>query len=518
MLRFHDTLTRSLRVFEPLVPGRVGLYACGPTVYRQPHIGNYRTFLFNDLLVRWLRAKGYDVRFVMNLTDVDDKTINGAATEGVSLAEFTAPVIDRFFADLDRLGAVRADAYPRATHHIDQMIALVARLIDAGHAYVGDDGSVYFDVSSFDAYGRLSRLDVEGIQTGAGLASRTPADDDALADEYAKDDARDFVLWKRVRETDRQVGAVWQTPWGEGRPGWHLECSAMSMHELGTTFDIHTGGEDLVFPHHEGEIAQSEGATGEPFVRYWLHSKHLRIDDAKMSKSVGNVVGVADVVDGDGYPPAVLRYALLAGHYRRELNFSARALEDARAALRRLAEFVERLERTPVREQGAARTPVREGGAAPLADIAARAWAAFEDGLDDDLNTPAALAALFNLVREANAALDRVDAVELADRDALRATVARMDQVLNVIDLFRNATGGAGDADLAGWVEARIAARQDARARRDFAAADAIRDELVGAGIILEDTPQGPRWRRGGLDESPVFAYSCRTGAAPRTG
>src|SRR5688500_8630656 len=313
MLRFFDTLTRSLRVFEPVTPGTVGVYACGPTVYRQPHIGNYRTFLFNDLLVRWLRAKGYDVRVVMNLTDVDDKPISGAAREGVALADFTAPVVERFFTDLDRLGAARADAYPRATHFIEQMIALVARLLEAGHAYVGDDGSVYYDVSSFEPYGRLSRLDVEGIQTGAGLASRQPlpgaaanaaaqtavatdAEDDALADEYAKDDARDFVLWKRVRDVDRQVGAVWQTPWGEGRPGWHLECSAMSMHELGETFDIHTGGEDLIFPHHEGEIAQSEGATGKPFVHYWLHSKHLRIDDAKMSKSVGNVVAVADVV------------------------------------------------------------------------------------------------------------------------------------------------------------------------------------------------------------------------------
>ncbi|HEX6588709.1 MAG TPA: cysteine--tRNA ligase [Longimicrobiales bacterium] len=508
MLRFYDTLSRSLRRFEPVSSGRVGVYACGPTVYRQPHIGNYRTFLFNDLLVRWLRAKGYDVRFVMNLTDVDDKTINGAAREGVPLAEFTAPVIDRFFADLDRLGAARADAYPRATHYIEQMVALVARLIEAGHAYVGDDGSVYYDVSSFETYGRLSRLDAEGIQVGAGMASREPLPgaaavdaaaaaatedddgdgdgDDALADEYAKEDARDFVLWKRARDPDRQVGAVWQTPWGEGRPGWHLECSAMSMDELGETFDIHTGGEDLVFPHHEDEIAQSEGATGKPFVHYWLHSKHLRIDDAKMSKSVGNVVGVSDVVDRDGHAPAVLRYALLAGHYRRELNFSARALDDARAALRRLVEFVERLERTPV----------REGGEAPLADVAARAWTAFEEALDDDLNTPAALAALFNLVREGNSALDRVDAVDPRDRDAMRQTIARMDGVLNVIELFRSAASGAAD-EVADWVEERIAARQSARKRRDFAAADAIRDELIAAGIVLEDTPQGPRWRKG---------------------
>ena len=500
MLRFYDTLSRSPRPFEPLRSGQVGIYACGPTVYRQPHIGNYRTFLFNDLLVRWLRAKGYDVRFVMNLTDVDDKTINGAARENVPLAEFTAPVVDRFFADLDRLGAARADAYPRATHHIDPMIALVQRLIDAGHAYVADDGSVYFDVSSFEPYGRLARLDVEGIQSGAGLAARQPLpgaaaaqvaveveeDDDAsLADEYGKDDARDFVLWKRVRDLDRQVGAVWHTPWGEGRPGWHLECSAMSMHELGETFDIHTGGEDLVFPHHEDEIAQSEGATGKPFVRYWLHSKHLRIDDTKMSKSIGNVVGVADVVDRDGYAPAVLRYALLAGHYRRELNFSVRALDDARAALRRIVEFADRIERTP--EEGA--------DDAGLARIAARAWTAFEDALDDDLNTPSALAALFNLVREGNAALDRAERVDAPGRAAILDVLRRIDGVLNVIQLFRS-SANTGDDDVARWVEERLQARKDARARKDFAAADAIRAELTAAGIAIEDTPQGTRWKK----------------------
>ena len=495
MLHFYDTLSRSLRPFEPLTPGRVGVYACGPTVYRQPHIGNYRTFLFNDLLVRWLRAKGHDVRFVMNLTDVDDKTIRGAAQDAIGLDEFTAPVIDRFFADLDRLGAARADAYPRATRHIEQMVALVQRLIDAGHAYVGDDGSVYFDVSSLPTYGRLSRLDVEGIQSGAGLATRSPlpgsdatapaaTEDDPLADEYGKDDARDFVLWKRVRDLDRQVGAVWSTPWGEGRPGWHLECSAMSMQELGETFDIHTGGEDLVFPHHEDEIAQSEGATGKPFVRYWLHSKHLRIDDTKMSKSLGNVVGVADVVDGDGYAPAVLRYALLAGHYRRELNFSAASLDDARSALRRIVDFADRVERTPV----------RDGQATGVDAIAARAWTAFEEGLDDDLNTPVALAALFNLVREGNAALDRGGAITAAERDALRDVLARIDSVLNVIELFRSA--GTAATDVAAWVEERLAARQDARARRDFSAADAIRAELTAAGITIEDTPAGARWKK----------------------
>jgi len=484
-LRFHNTLTRRVEPFQPLDPKQVRVYACGPTVYRQPHVGNYRTFLFNDLLVRYLRWSGYDVKFVMNLTDVDDKTINGATDAGVKLDEFTEPVIDGFFRDMDRLGATRAEAYPRATRHVPQMVELVGRLLEREHAYVGDDGSVYFDISSFPDYGRLSRLDVEGIRAGAGLAARDGAE--RLADEYAKEDARDFVLWKAARDADEKVGAAWDTPFGRGRPGWHLECSAMSMHELGESFDIHTGGEDLVFPHHEDEIAQSEGATGKPFARYWLHVKHLRLDDAKMSKSRGNVVGVADLLDRDGYGAAVVRLALLSAHYRRELNFSKQGLDDARAAVRRLTDFADRLDATGVADD------------APPAGLAAAAAAAldgFRAALDDDLNTPAALGALFDFVREANAALDRAGSVTPAEREAAVAALRSIDQVLDVIERARAESRG-DDPEFEQWVEKQLQARADARGRRDFAAADAIRDELTAAGVVVEDTPGGARWKRG---------------------
>lgn len=489
-LRFQNTLSRSTEEFRPIQDGKVRVYACGPTVYRQPHVGNYRTFLFNDLLVRYLRWKGHDVRFVMNLTDVDDKTIDGAAKAGVPLRDFTAPVIDGFFRDLDRLGALRADAYPRATDHIDHMIALVQRLLDNGHAYRADDGSVYYDISSFDEYGKLSGLDVEGIRSGAGLATRDDARAaDRLADEYAKEDARDFVLWKAARDVDREVGAVWPTPWGDGRPGWHLECSAMSMKELGETFDIHTGGEDLVFPHHEDEIAQSEGATGKPFARVWLHAKHLRLEDAKMSKSLGNVIDVPTLLDEQGVPAAALRYVLLSAHYRRELNFSSRGIEDARNAVRRIEDFADRLARLDTSDDAAD---------AGLDAVAERALTDFEAALDDDLNTPEALAALFTLIREANALLDGArDRVRPAEAQAARAALDRIDEVFRILELLRHEDASGGDEEFAAWVEERIEARAQAREDRDFATADAIRDELGDAGVVVEDRPDGVRWRRG---------------------
>ncbi|MGH7483761.1 MAG: cysteine--tRNA ligase, partial [Longimicrobiales bacterium] len=328
-LRFHNTLTRSLEPFEPLDPPRVGVYACGPTVYQPPHIGNFRTFLFNDLLRRVLEYAGYDVRFVMNLTDVDDKTIDGARARGLALDAYTAPIIDGFLDALRRLGVRDGMRFPRATHHIEDMVALVRRLEERGHAYLADDGSVYYDISSFDGYGRLSRLDQAGTRAGAGLQRRERRR--VATDEYGKEDARDFVLWKAARPVDHEVGAVWATPWGSGRPGWHIECSAMSMAELGESFDIHTGGEDLVFPHHEDEIAQSEGATGQPFVRVWLHVKHLLVDGEKMSKSKGNVYTLDDL-EAQGHTLPAVRLQLLSAHYRSELNFTTAGLDDARAA------------------------------------------------------------------------------------------------------------------------------------------------------------------------------------------
>lgn len=472
-LTFYNTLSRSLEEFRPLNEGRVGVYACGPTVYQRPHIGNYRTFVFNDVLHRYLEWKGFEVRFVMNLTDVDDKIIERALADGVDIGTYAAPYVEGFLDEIRTLGIRAADEYPRATDHLDAMIDLVRRLLDRGHAYSTADGSVFFDISSFPAYGKLSRIPLDEVRAGERVA----------ADEYEKGDARDFALWKGTKEADRTVGAVWSAPWGEGRPGWHLECSAMSMAHLGETFDIHTGGEDLVFPHHEDEIAQSEGATGRPFVRYWLHARHLMMDAEKMSKSRGNVVRLGDVIDA-GYPPAAIRYLLLSAHYRKELSFSYDGLDDARAAVRRILDFDDRL---------AAAATADDAPASGLPALAEGARVAFERGLDDDLNTPAALAALFTFIRQANAALDRAAAIPPDELRQARDALGSMDEVLGVVELARRDEGP--DPEQVAWVEEKLAERQAARKDRDFARADAIRDELAAAGVVVEDTPQGPRWK-----------------------
>ena len=497
-LRFYNTLSRSLEVFEPADPSRVGVYACGPTVYRPPHIGNFRTFIFNDLLHRYLEWKGYGVRFVMNLTDVEDKIINDAVARSVPIEEVTAPQIENFKRDLERLGIRPADAYPRATDHIDDMIAIIRRLIENGHAYE-KDGSIYFAISSFPEYGKLSRIELADTRAGAGLATRA-----IDADEYEKEDARDFALWKAAKDSDRKVGAAWQTPWGEGRPGWHIECSAMSMAELGETFDIHTGGEDLIFPHHEDEIAQSEGATGKPFVRYWLHVKHLLVNGEKMSKSKQNDFTIGQLVDM-GHSPAAIRFILIGAQYRKELNFSFAGLADAKNAIQRLLDFDRRLADTAAALDGSSDTAAsrqetasesQDADRESLQAIAARALQRFEEAMDDDLNTPAALAALFDFVRESNAALDRAgQRIEVADVQAARSALESMDDVFGVLALAR-AEATSVEAGFAKWVEERIAARTEARQRRDFATADRIRDELAAAGVVVEDTPAGVRWKK----------------------
>jgi cysteinyl-tRNA synthetase len=479
-LRFYNTLTRREEEFVPLHEGKVGMYTCGPTVYAPPHIGNLRTFFFSDLLRRYLEYRGYDVRFVMNLTDVDDKTIRGATREGVSLNDYTEPFIDSLFADFQRLGIRRADVHPRATHYIDGMVDIIRRLRERGLAYEAE-GSVYFDISEFAGYGNLSKVDVSAGRRGERVA----------ADEYDKDDVRDFVLWKAVKPEDEEVGAAWDTPWGRGRPGWHIECSAMSMAELGETFDIHAGGVDLIFPHHEDEIAQSEGATGKPFVRYGLHGEFLLLEGDKMAKSTGNIFNLQDLIDR-GVKPSSIRYLFLTAHYRSKLNFTFGGLEAAAEAVRRVRDARDRLREHPAaRDPDPADTPTLH----PAAD---EALAAFAAAMDQDLNTSVALAALHELVGRANARLHELEGrpISEAEKQAALRAFDRMDEVFGFVSLAD--TENVVDDDLAAWVEERIAARQAARKARDFAQADAIRDEIAARGVVVEDTAHGARWKLGG--------------------
>jgi len=474
-LKVYDTKSRSLRPFLPLEAGRVRAYACGPTIYDHAHIGNFRTFLFFDLVHRYLEWSGFEVRFVMNLTDVDDKTIAGAAAADSTVAEYTRRFGEAFLEDTHTLGMLRADAYPRATEHIEQMVAFVERLVSSGHAYRAEDGAVYFSVASFPRYGQLKGIDTSTLLSGARVAQ----------DEYEKDDARDFALWKVASEQDERANAAWDSPWGRGRPGWHLECSVMSIEELGATLDLHLGGEDLIFPHHENEIAQSEAATGEPFVRYWLHVKHLQVDGRKMSKSLGNFVTVRQLLE-EGFDPASIRHLLLSAHYRSDLNFTREGLHASRRAIQRLLDFEARVE---------ALTP--QAGAAPgdLSEVAAGALTSFREAMDQDFNTSDAFAALFSFVTRANAALDAAASVGEGDRDGVLRALASMDRVLGLLEVARAAR--TVDEGISTWVEERIEARAEARGRKDFAAADAIREELAAKGIVLEDGPTGTRWKVG---------------------
>ncbi len=475
-LRFYNTLTRREEEFVPLEPGKVGMYTCGPTVYAPPHIGNMRTFFFSDLVRRYLEFRGYDVKFVMNLTDVDDKTIRGALRDGVSLNEYTEPFIADLFRNFEQLGIRRADVHPRATDYVPQMIDIIRRLQERGLAYEAE-GSVYFDISEFPTYGQLSRVDVSAGRRGERVA----------ADEYDKEDVRDFVLWKAAKPEDEQVGAVWDTQWGAGRPGWHIECSAMSMQELGESFDLHVGGVDLVFPHHEDEIAQSEGATGKPFVRYWLHGEFLLLEGDKMAKSTGNIFNLQDLVDR-GVKPSAVRYLYLTAHYRSKLNFTFEGLGASAEAVRRL-----RGTRNRLREHPAARDP--DPADTPTLHTAVdEVLASFAAAMDEDLNTSVALAVLHRLAGAANARLEELGTrpISHAEQAAALSAFERIDSVFGFIALADRES--RVDEGLAAWVEERIAARQAARKSRDFATADAIRDEIAARGVVVEDTAQGPRW------------------------
>lgn len=465
--RLFNTLTRRVEPFQPADGRTVRLYACGPTVYNPAHLGNFRTFLFEDLMRRAMRLYGWEVMQVMNLTDVDDKIIRKAAANGQTITQVTEPFTELFHQDRRYLRIQDAEVYPKATEHIPEMIALVETLVANGTAYVGDDGSVYFAIDRFANYGRLSQLDKREIKTGARVAQ----------DEYSKENAQDFALWKAAKPEDEATGAAWDSPWGRGRPGWHLECSAMAMKYLGETLDLHAGGIDLIFPHHEDEIAQSEAATGQPFARCWCHGEFLLTDGAKMAKRVGNVATVVDL-RAQGIDGAVYRHFVFNAHYRKQLNLLDDSLAQSQAAVRRIGTFARRL-------------AAASGGTPALGEAAQRAEAAFRGALFDDLNAPEALAALFTFISDANRELDAAghDVAALAEAQRVFGVI---DGVLDLVPAETET-----DAELAAWVEERLAARKAARAARDFAAADAIRAELVARGVTIEDSAAGTAWRAG---------------------
>ena len=472
-LKVYNTATRSLEEFVPLREGEVGVYACGPTIYDHAHIGNFRAFLFFDLVHRHLEWSGYDVRFVMNLTDVDDKVIEAAYAAGRSIEEHTEPFGETFLTDCLTLGVQTVDRYPRATEYIERMVDFIGTLIDNGHAYAAEDGAVYFSIASFPEYGKLKGIDTSTLIAGSRVEH----------DEYEKEDARDFALWKASTAEDEAVGAAWDSPWGRGRPGWHLECSVMSMAELGDTLDMHLGGEDLVFPHHENEIAQSECATGHPFVRYWMHVKHLFVEGRKMSKSLGNFIRVRELLE-EGYDPAAIRHLLISSHYRGDLNFTRDGLKASAAAVQRLLDFEARLSDVATDDSVAPST---------LPDLAANVVDAFRIAMDDDFNSADALGTVFGFVTKVNAELDGRETVTPGDRDAALDGLRSMDRVLGLLEVAH--ASRTLDDDLASWVEQMIEERAAARAAKDFGRADEIRDELGARNIVLEDGAGGTRWK-----------------------
>src|SRR5579864_4556161 len=475
-IRLHNTLTNQTESFVPQKPGEVSMYTCGPTVYDYAHIGNYRTFVFQDILRRFLKLRGFRLNHVMNLTDVDDRIIANAAAKGVSIRDYTEKFVQAFFADCKTLSIEAPEHWIRATDNIDAMVALIQRLQEKTYTYASE-GSIYYRIAKFPDYGKLSKIDVTGILAGARVDN----------DRYEKESARDFALWKAPKPGEH----FWDTAIGRGRPGWHIECSAMAMKYLGETIDIHTGGIDLAFPHHENEIAQSEAATGKHFVRYWLHAEHLLVEGEKMSKSLGNFFTLRDLF-AKGYKPSALRFALASVPYRRQLNFTFDGLQQAASAVERLRNFADRL----------APGKFPAGQQPGMAERIAKAKEDFDAGLSDDLNTARALAAAYDLVRDANIAMDKGE-FRQGDVAAVQALLATFDRVFAVLEDtdaerlrvlgYGAKEAGPGDAE----IEKLIAEREAARKRRDFAAADRIRKELADRGILIEDMRDGSvRWKR----------------------
>ena len=462
---FFNTLTRRKEKFVPLEKGKVKMYTCGPTVYDFAHIGNFRAFVFEDLLRRWLEYCGYKVIHVMNITDVDDKTIAAARKKGISLREYTEHYTQAFFEDITALNIEKAHYYPRATEHIPEMVALIKKLLEKGYAYRGEDGSIYYDISKFKDYGKLSKIRVKELKPGARVK----------VDEYGKEEAHDFALWKAWDEEDGDV--FWETELGKGRPGWHIECSAMSMKYLGETFDIHCGGVDNIFPHHENEIAQSEAATGKQFVRYWLHNEYLLVEGRKMSKRFGNYYTLRDLL-AKGYDPKAIRYLLMSTHYRQQLNFTFEGLEAAKNAVDRLTNFVYRL----LDADG-------EGCGEKIGSLMESVQKRFEEAMCDDLNIAVALAAIFNFVREVNKLMDD-NKLSRGEAEQVYELMMRFDKVLGVIGEVKKE-----EEKLPKEAEELIRKREEARKVRDWETADKIRERLKAMGVIVEDTPQGVKWR-----------------------
>lgn len=458
-LKFYNSMSRSAEPFHSLVPGKVGMYTCGPTVYNFAHIGNFRAYLFEDLLRRTLEFAGYEVKQIMNLTDVDDKTIRGSQAAGLPLKTYTKPYIEAFFNDLKILNVEPAALYPAATEHIEEMKSLIQALFDKGIAYKSEDGSVYFSVDRFASYGRLAHLDRSQLRSGVRISN----------DEYEKESFGDFALWKGWDEKDGDV--VWDAPWGKGRPGWHLECSAMSMKYLGESFDLHTGGIDNLFPHHENEIAQAEAVTGKPFVHTWMHCAHLRVNGQKMSKSLGNFFTLRDLLD-KGYTGREIRYVLLSAHYRQSLNFTFDALAAARTALARVDECLDALH-ARVKEN---RTD--DGVRVPSQ------LEAFGAALSDDLNAPEAFAAFYAFIRAANTALNQ--GLSSAGAQAALDELQQMDRVLGFVSF-----GRATEAAIPEEIQALADARAKARAEKNWAESDRLRDELAAKGWHVRDSKEG---------------------------
>ena len=463
-LRFYNTLSQKLEPFAPADGKTVKMYTCGPTVYSFAHIGNFRTFAFQDILRRTLRARGYALNHVMNITDVDDRIIQNATEAKQTIQEYTAPYTKAFLEDLATLRVERPEKITPATEHIGEMVSLIERLNERGHTYKSE-GSVYFRITTFPGYGKLSHTNFTGNVAGARVDT----------DKYEKEDARDFAVWKGPKPGEPS----WETPFGAGRPGWHIECSAMAMRHLGETLDIHTGGVDLVFPHHENEIAQSEAATGQPFVRFWLHSEHLLVEGQKMSKSLGNFFTLREIIER-GYSPEAVRYLLTSVPYRKQLNFTFEGLKAATTSIERLRNFDLRLKTSRFAEGLDEKTEQRTE----------RCEGEFAAAMDDDLNTADALGVMFEFIRDVNTAVDGGE-FRAGNVSGALGMLQKFDEIFDV--LRPSAQAGALTDE---QIDALIAQRIQAKKSRDFSRADAIRADLLNQGVVLEDTKDGVRWKR----------------------